>query len=204
MAHSLEASGSVVASEPPLACMLPSRQARQLTMLETTLQELKSGEDNLLQALTAVQDALKAETRAHDVDIATLDDFMHRNRILEEQLAAARRQGFAPDATAGSSSGELVASVTSADGESRTHHDGSGLRSVLKLSGEKPVTGSTGVLGLQRYCPETDSYRFSPFHTCICMHVCMHVCMFRMKIYCVQSRLYLEKLLIYMYAWIHA
>ena len=129
------------------------------------VQELKTGEENLLQALQAVQDALKAETRAHDVDLATLNDYMQRNRMLEEQLAAARRQGFSPESTL-SSSGEAMHSVTSAEGELRAHHDGAGLKSVLKLSGEKPIPGGSGVIGLQRYCPETDSYR--------CVHVAPH------------------------------
>lgn len=174
-------------------------------------QELKVGEANLLEALQAVRDALDAETKAHDLDLKTLETIAKRNMQLEDYLRRIH-QTHPPHASAAASSSQPTPAPaawgpTSTAGAPHPPHHIQGTH-FSESSGSLPHTGPGGelhgnfedrydygsrsatwkpqplpskdadsshthqplanslaafqhpaVVGQQRYCPETDSYR---------------------------------------------
>eukprot|EP00293_Proteomonas_sulcata_P015949 CAMPEP_0184297674 /NCGR_PEP_ID=MMETSP1049-20130417/8568_1 /TAXON_ID=77928 /ORGANISM="Proteomonas sulcata, Strain CCMP704" /LENGTH=313 /DNA_ID=CAMNT_0026607507 /DNA_START=134 /DNA_END=1075 /DNA_ORIENTATION=+ len=151
------------------------------------VQELQSGEAHLLEAIQAVRDALESETRAHDMDLKTLNALVKKNVELEETvnrlkmllndkhtdrvLADSRPISHMRDITGkyhrsfteGKTNAPLPIDV---DHDSTVHsnEESHGLKSALRkhhhgTEHHMRDRSADHVFGHQRYCPETDSYR---------------------------------------------
>jgi hypothetical protein len=99
-------------------------------------QDLLTREQNLAEALSAVREALDAETQAHDKDLETLEMVMARNSELEQQVRTLHKRVSGERAGADVGAPQLATSV---------------LSSSLSVLAGVPVQ--------QRYDAETDSYK---------------------------------------------
>ena len=120
-------------------------------------QDLLAREQNLVEALTAVREALDAETAAHDKDLETLEKVMLRNSELDQQLRSMHKRVLEK------------ATLTSTPGEGGTvvslgpHVNGVAVAGGTQPLGTSGLSSSLRVLAgapvQQRYDADTDSYQ---------------------------------------------
>jgi len=117
-------------------------------------QDLLTHEQNLVEALTAVREALDAETAAHDKDLETLEKVVARNAELDRQLRVMQSQLLVESnhSSVGKSGVGAVAAANYEEG-ARTEPPlaMSGLSSSLRVLAGAPVQ--------HRYDAEPDSYQ---------------------------------------------
>lgn len=118
-------------------------------------QEWRKTEGDLLAAVKAMHEAVDAETRAHNLDIQTMNALSERNHALEEAMGAAGSppNGWKAWNTAGSPGhARLMRSENAGDGE--------GLKPALKHSHEVRVAPCTKALNaLQNAHPRSSHPR---------------------------------------------